>query len=81
MTVTMIDGSVRKFRPPLRPVLCQIPRLGTTDVIDAETGEVLVEAGQWLAADVPMKSIEVDVTAICEPGGLADLRDSLTIAV
>jgi hypothetical protein len=93
----MVDGTVKHFAPPLRPVLCRLPIrshktnrklrskkwefLAPMEVIDGNTGEVLVPAGQWLTADVPLGQVEIDVTSLCEPGGLADLRDSLTITV
>lgn len=94
MIVTMADGSLREFAPPIRAVCCELPLRGASgrkwrspkwsairpvDIIDAETGEVLVPSGQWLSADVPFSKIEIDITKVCKPGGLADLRNSLTI--
>jgi hypothetical protein len=97
MIVTMVDGSVKRFAPPMRPILCQLPirsrktgrklrskkweSLAPIDIIDAETGEVLVSHGQWLDADIPLQSVEIDVTKPPRIGALAELRDSLTITL
>jgi len=81
MTVTMVDGKRRDFGPPLRPILCDFLTTKNTDVIDGDTGEVLVSHGQWDCVDVPFGKIEID---LCKPprvSELAELRDSLSIAV
>ena len=81
MTVTMTDGTVRNFAPPFRPVLCDYISSKTTDVIDAETGEVLVAHGEWERVDVPLEKIEMDLSKPLRIGALAELRDGLNITV
>ena len=77
MKATLVDGTVREFAPPIRAVSCELAS-GRVDIIDGDTGEVLIEHGAWQCVDIPFASLQVDVT---RPLLAGDWRKSLTVRV